>query len=375
MKIFIAHAPAGAGHKSATLAIKDAFDKANTGHDVRVVDSLQYANRLFRWSYVWGYNFMVSRAPFLWTFSFYFSDFKPIRPLVRSVRRLVNFINGYRFYAFIKKEKPDCVVATHFFATEIISNLKISKLYDGKLITCVTDYGIHDFWVSAQVDIYVVASEYSKNELIDKGIQAEKIRVLGIPVQEKFTKRLERHEAVEKLGLKEGLFTILIIGGGLGVGPIPQMVKTIAGTSEPFQLIVVCGRNESLFKRIEELAKGSRIPIKPYGFTDKVNELMDASDIMISKPGGLSISEAMVKGVPMIVDSFIPGQEESNLRFLEKNSAGIGTKGIQETLEKLEWLYRHKETLESMRAKAKQLGKPSAASDIVLLVLGSVEKK
>lgn len=375
MKIFIVHAPAGAGHKSAALAIKDAFDKAGTGHDVRVIDSLIYTNRLFRSTYVWGYNFMVSKAPFLWTFSFYLTDFKPIRPLVRSIRRLTNFINGYRFYGLIKKEKPDCVISTHFFATEIVSNLKISKLYDGKLITCVTDYGIHDFWVSAQVDIYVVASEYSKNELIGKGIQAGKIRVLGIPVQEKFTKRLERHEAVEKLGLKEGLFTILIIGGGLGVGPIPQMVETIAGTSEPFQLIVVCGNNGSLFKRVEEIAKDSKIPVKPYGFADNVNELMDASDIMISKPGGLSISEAMVKGVPMIVDSFIPGQEESNLKFLEKNSAGIGTKGIRETLEKLEWLYGHKEILESMRAKAKQLGKPSSASDIVLLVLESIEKK
>lgn len=375
MKIFIFYVPAGAGHKSAALAIKDAFDKAGTGYDVRVIDSLTYSNRLFRFAYVRGYDFMVSKAPFLWTFSFYLTDFKPIRPLVRSIRRLMNFINGYRFYAFIKKEKPDCIVSTHFFATEIVSNLKMSKLYDGKLITCVTDYGIHDFWVSAQVDIYAVASEYSKNELISKGIRADKIRVLGIPVQEKFTKKLERREAVEKLGLKEMSFTVLIIGGGLGVGPIPQLVETIAGTPEPFQLIVVCGNNESLFKRIEEIAKDSKIPIKTYGFADNVNELMDASDIMISKPGGLSISEAMVKGVPMIVSSFIPGQEEGNLRFLEKNGVGIGAKGVDETLEKLEGLYRSKDTLEVMRTKAKQLGKPSSASDIVLLVLGSVEKK
>lgn len=375
MKIFIVHAQAGAGHKSAALAIKDAFDKANTGHDVRVVDSLEYANRFFRFTYVWGYNFMVSKAPFLWTFSFYFTDFKPLRPLIRSVRRMVNFINGHKLYSLIRKEKPDCIVATHFFAMEIISNLKMSKLYDGKLITCVTDYGVHDFWISSQVDIYVAASEYTKNELIDKGIQAEKIRVLGIPVQEKFTKRLERHDAAEKLGLKEELFTVLIIGGGLGVGPIPQMVETIAGTSEPFQLIVVCGKNEGLLKEIENIAKKSKTFIKPYGFTDKVNELMDASDVMISKPGGLSISEAMVKGVPVIVNTFIPGQEENNLMFLEKHGVGIGVKTVEETLEKLESLYRSRPVLEAMREKAKQLGKPSSASDIVLLVLETVEKK
>ena len=318
---------------------------------------------------------MVSKAPFLWTFSFYFTDFKPLRPLIRSVRRMINFINGHKLYSLIRKEKPDCIVATHFFATEIISNLKMSKLYDGKLITCVTDYGVHDFWISSQVDIYVVASEYTKNELIGKGIKAEKIRVLGIPVQEKFTKRLDRHEAEEKLGLNAGLFTVLIIGGGLGVGPIPQLAKAISRTSEPFQLIVVCGKNEDLFKRVEEMTKGSRIPIKLYGFADNVNELMDASDVMISKPGGLSISEAMVKGVPVIVDTFIPGQEESNLRFLEKNGVGVGTKGLDQTLEKLEELYRSKDTLEAMRTKAKQFGKPSSASDIVLLVLESIEKK
>ena len=375
MKIFIIHAQAGAGHKSAALAIKDAFDKANTGHDVRVIDSLEYANRLFRFTYIWGYNFMVSKAPFLWTFLFYFTDFKPLRPLIRTVRRMFNFINGHKLYSFIRKEKPDCIVATHFLATDIISNLKMSKLYDGKLITCVTDYGVHDFWISSQVDIYVAAAEYTKNELVSKGIQADKIRVLGIPVQEKFTKKLERGEAVEKLGLKEGLFTVLIIGGGLGVGPIPEMVETIAGTSEPFQLIVVCGRNERLLNEIENIAKRSKVFIKPYGFVDNVNELMDASDVMISKPGGLSISEAMVKGVPVIVNTYIPGQEESNLMFLEKNGVGVGVKTIGETLEKLEALYRSKETLDTMRAKAKQLGKPSSASDIVLLVLGSIEKK
>lgn len=375
MKIFIVYAPAGAGHKSAAFAIKDAFDKTKAGHDVRVIDSLEYTNWLFRSTYVWGYNFMVSRAPFLWSLSFYITDFKPIRPLVRSIRRMVNFVNGYRFYQLIRKENPDCIVAAHFLGMEIISNLKLSKMYNGKLITVITDYGIHDFWVSAQVDIYVVASEYSKKELISKGIPAERIRVLGIPVQEKFTQRWERREAARNLDLEEGLFTVLIIGGGLGVGPIPQLVEMISERSEPFQVIVVCGKNEALCKHIGEIAKGSKTAIKVYGFADNVNELMDASDVMISKPGGLSISEAMVKGVPLIVDSFIPGQEENNLMFLEKNGVGIGTKTVGETLEKLEYLYRSKEVLEAMKAKAKQLGKPSSASDIVLLVLETVEKR
>lgn len=375
MKIFIVHAPAGAGHKSAASAIKDAFDKAKTGHDVRVIDSLEYTNWFFRRTYIWGYNFMVSRAPFLWSFSFYLTDFKPIRPLIRSIRRMTNFLNGYAFYKFIRKENPDCIVSTHFLSTEIISNLKLSKMYSGELITVITDYGVHDFWISSQVDIYVVASEYTKKELVSKGIPAEKIRVLGIPVQEKFTRRWERGEAVRNLGLKEGLFTVLIIGGGLGVGPIPQMVETISKTQEPFQIMVVCGKNEALRRHIEEITKGSKTAMKVYGFADNVNELMDASDVMISKPGGLSISEAMVKGVPVIVNTFIPGQEENNLMFLEKNGVGVGTKTIAETLDKLEYLFRHKEVLETMRSKAKQLGKPSSAGDIALLVLQTVEKK
>ncbi|MFA6356399.1 MAG: glycosyltransferase [Candidatus Omnitrophota bacterium] len=375
MKIFIVHAPAGAGHKSAAFAIKDAFDKAKTGHDVRVIDSLEYTNWFFRKTYIWGYNFMVSKASFLWSFSYYLTDFKPIRPLVRSIRRMANFMNGYAFYKFVRKENPDCIVTTHFLSTEIISNLKLSKMYNGKLITVITDYGVHDFWISSQVDTYVVASEYTKKELASKGIPVERIRVLGIPVQEKFTRRWERDEAVRNLGLKEGLFTVLIIGGGLGVGPIPQMVQTISGTSEPFQLIVVCGKNESLRKHIEEIAKGSKTAMKLYGFADNVNELMDASDVMISKPGGLSISEAMVKGVPVIVNTFIPGQEENNLMFLEKAGVGVGTKTIPETLEKLEYLFRHKELLDAMRSKAKQLGKPSSAGDIVVLVLETIENK
>ena len=369
MKIFIVHAPAGAGHKRAAEAIKDAFDRAKTPHEVRIINSLDYTNPLFSRSYTWGYNFLVSKAPFAWGFFFYFTDFKLFQFFVRPLRQAVNFINCVGFYRFIINEKPDCVISTHFLSTDIVSNLKALKLYNGKHITCVTDYGVHAFWVAKHVDDYVVASEHSKKELIAKGIAAEKIRILGIPVQHRFTEKLDKETAIRKLGLKEGLFNILIIGGGLGVGPIPALVKIVSGCACPFQLVVVCGNNKELVDELQDIAAGSSMPVKVYGFVENVNEFMDAADVMISKPGGLSLSEALIKGLPVLVSSYIAGHEEKNLKFLEKNNVGIGLKSVEEAPERLQALFASKDLLNSMREKAKQLGKPSAADDIALLAL------
>lgn len=373
MKIFIVHAPAGAGHKRAAEAIKDAFDRVKTPHDVRVVNSLDYTNPLFSRTYPWGYNFLVSKAPFLWGFFFYLTDFKLFQFFMRPLRRISNFINGFEFYRFIIKEKPDCIISTHFLSTDIVSNLKALKLYKGKHITCITDYGVHAFWIAKHVDNYVVASEYSKKELIAKGINAEKIRILGIPVQHKFTEKLDREAAIKKLSLQEGLFNILIIGGGLGVGPIPGLVRVVSRCTCPFQLIVVCGKNQELVNELQALAADAKMPVKIYGFVENVNELMDISDMMISKPGGLSLSEALIKGLPVLVPSYIAGHEEKNLRFLEKNNVGISVKNVDEALQKLQALYASKDLLNSMKEKARQLGKPSAADDIALLALETIK--
>lgn len=373
VKILIVYAPAGAGHRRAAEAIKEAFDRSKCEHEVKLIDSLDYSNALFKRTYPWGYNFLVSKAPLAWGFFYYVLDFKPLQFFVKIGRLLINFINGVAFYSLILKEKPDCVITTHFFATEIISNLKKFKLYKGKLITCVTDYGVHAFWISREVNLYVAASEYSKKELIRKGIMPEKIRILGIPVLHKFTEKSDRDETIKKLGLKAGLFNILIMGGGLGVGPNSKLVNVISKCACPFQVIVVCGRNSKLLGKLEVLAKSSKMPIKVYGFVENVNELMDVSDVMISKPGGLGLSEAFVKGLPLLVTSYIAGHEAKNLKFLKKNGAGIGTKKVEETLQKLQALYASSDLLNSMRAKAKLLSKPSAASDIVLLALESIK--
>lgn len=373
MKIFIVHAPAGAGHKRAAEAIKDAFDRAKTSHEARVINSLDYTNTLFSRSYTWGYNFLVAKTPSLWGFFFYLTNFGLFQFFIRPLRQIVNFINSVVFYRFIIRENPDCVISTHFLSTDIVSNLKALKLYHGKHITCITDYGVHAFWIAKHVDNYVVASEYSKKELIAKGIAAEKIRILGIPVQHKFTEKVDKEIAVRKLGLKEGLFNILIIGGGLGVGPIPALVKAISGCACPFQLVVVCGNNKELVGELKGLAAGAKMPVKVYGFVENVNEIMDASDVMISKPGGLSISEALIKGLPVLASSYIAGHEEKNLMFLEKNNVGIGLKSVEEAPQKLQTLYASKDLLNSMKEKARQLGKPSAADDIVLLALEMIK--
>jgi len=123
VKILVVFATAGEGHRRAAEAIKEAFDRSKSEHEVRLVDCLDYCNKLFRWAYPWGYNLLVSKVPKVWGFFYYLLDFKPVRFFVRTGRRLMNFINGFGFYRFIIKGKPDCIISTHFLATEIISNM------------------------------------------------------------------------------------------------------------------------------------------------------------------------------------------------------------------------------------------------------------
>lgn len=372
-KIFIVYANAGAGHKKAAEAVKDAFDRAGTGHDVRLINSLDYTNRFFKRAYPWGYVFLVDKAPSLWAFFFYLTDFNVFRFLIGPIRKLTNLINGFGFYRFIIREKPDCVISTHFLATEITANLKAIGLFKGRHITCITDYGVHSFWLAGGVDNYVVASESSRKELMARGVAADKISVLGIPIGYKFTGKLDKSAVLKKLGLRDGFFNVLIIGGGFGVGPIEELVNLISKNSSFFQLMVVCGNNQSLFGRLKVLTSGRKIPIKIYGFVENVHELMEAADVMISKPGGISLSEALVKGLPVLVPSYIAGQEEKNLRFLEKNKAGFEIKNVGEALQKLEMFYFSKDILYAMKEKARQLGMPSAADDIVLLALEAIK--
>ena len=360
MKILVIHASAGAGHRKAAEAICLGL-KNNTSYEAVCVDSLDYGASLFKILYRGTYNFLISRLPFIWRIIFDILDRPSLQKIVRKVRRIYNYLNVRRLHQYLKNEKFDCIISTHFMASEISASLKRKGLIHSKLITVITDYDAHRIWLADGVDMYCVACEYTRDRLKQLGIEENKIAVTGIPNDERFSASYDISSLKDKLGLKKDIFTILVATGSFGIGPIEQIVKALDG----FQTIVVCGHNKTLFRRLEDL----KLPlVKVFGLVDNMHELMAASDVMVTKPGGLSITEALVSQLPLVFFSAIPGQEINNIKVLKHYGIGISDCSIQQIADHLNDFRSSKDAHLTALKKTKALARPSAVKDIINLI-------
>jgi processive 1,2-diacylglycerol beta-glucosyltransferase len=204
------------------------------------------------------------------------------------------------------------------------------------------------------------------------GIPADRIKVIGIPVEPVFTRRLEKKKILEEMGFEDGVFSILAIGGGYGVGPIEVIAKTAMTLPEKVQLIVICGHNVNLKERIERLSSSSKIKMKVLGFVDNVYYFMEAADVLISKSGGITVAESLVKDLPMIVISPIIGQETNNCEFLTSRGAAVKVNEIADLKAALEDMVSNPEKVAAMKEAVRKIGAPNASHDIARLALEAV---
>ena len=368
------YATAGIGHKKAAIAVKKALDELNPKDvETTLIDSLDYTNAFFKWTYLKLYLLAVNKLSSLWGFMYYLTDNYFVNLIVSKVRRFNNWLNSRGFERYLLQMKPDIIISTHFFGSEVISDLKRKGALKANLITIVTDYRLHSWWVADFTDTYIVSNQDAREDLIGWDVPDEKIKVLGIPVEPVFSKPLDRRSVIEKLGLKNGVFTILAIGGGFGVGPIEGIVKEIGLVSKPVQVIVICGHNDELVKKMEALRSGLKIDMKVLGFVDNVYEFMEASDILISKAGGITISESLAKNLPMIVISPIPGQETHNSDFITRYGAAVKIDKLPQLKNILEDLITNPKKMDKMREAIKAVRKPAACYDVAILALETIK--
>ncbi len=316
MKIIIAYTSAGAGHFKAAESVYEFFREKNPAWEVELVDVLSYSGALFRKNYTPVYDFMVNHAHWLWALSFRLTGLKTFSRLVFLLHSLICRINTKNLVDFLVKEKPDYIISTHFLPSVIVSSLKARDKLNAKLITVVTDFGVHPFWITDFTDIYVAASAPTVKQLEFKGVKPILIREWGIPVSSKFLKPPDKIDLCRKFGIRPDKFTVLIATGSFGIGPIKEMAYSLCVDN---QVLVVCARNEKLYKalRLKENAN-----LKVFGFISNMHELMAVSDVMVAKPGGLSISEILVMELVPLFISPIPGQEMQNLEVLAKYGIG-----------------------------------------------------
>lgn len=368
---------AGAGHVRAADAIVKAAEAANPPMRATHVDLLSLVPKDFRKLYGEQYIKLVEKLPQLWSFLYSKSDRPSRDSLVGKLKRAAEKINTRKLSAEIERLAPDAILCTHFLPAELLSRQR-QKKSAGKtpppLWVQVTDFDVHALWVHPHVDRYCVASEEVAFRLADRGVPREKISVTGIPVMPQFSAPLERAVCARELGLAPDKFTVLMMAGGAGVGSLDEMAQRVLQVPGDLQIVALAGRNADLLKRLQALAKQHPGRLFPLGFTTTVERVMTAADLVLTKPGGLSVSECLAKQRPMLLVSPIPGQEERNADYLLECGAAIKAVDAATLEFKLARLLADRGRLAAMSAAAKQASRPRAAADVVDLISNSLKE-
>lgn len=373
MKILITYAYAGVGHKKAALAIEKAL-AGHSGVEVKNVDVLDYANDFFKVSYPNVYLFLINKMPTFWGVFYYLLDFRVVDFFMAPVRRCIHRLNCKKFMEFVKNENPDVVVSTHFLPSEIVSELKDKGEFKGKLVTVVTDFISHSFWLAKSTDYFIGAIQRTKKDLLRRGVSEEKIKISGIPCDPVFSISKGRDLLIKKLSIEPGFFNVLIMSGGFGTGPMKEIVTEINNMEQEIknkiQLIAICGKNERLLKELNSIRhRLSGIRLKTFGYMNNVDEFMEASDIIVTKPGGLTISEALSKGLPMIIVQPILGQETRNCRILIDFGTAVKANNTKEACKYIKEFVDSPEKMVDFRTRIKLLRYPDAAKDIASFIV------
>lgn len=270
---------------------------------------------------------------------------------------------GRKYASLIRIYSPDLIIITQGLACQWLGGLKKKGLISAPLVAVITDFIAHPFWIHSEIDQYIVASDEMKNDLISRGIPSSKIIASGIPVDSRFSEECDKKYIRRKNDLADDILTVLIMGGGWGLGRIDEVLLLIEKMEIPMQLLVVTGKNRILYRKLKN--KKFRFPVHVYGKVDNINELMAVSDMIITKAGGVTISELLASGLPAIIWDVIPGQEEANTRYLVKNKAGIKARNIGEIADVLKKMVLSENARTNMQRQSKLLGRPNSTIEAV----------
>jgi processive 1,2-diacylglycerol beta-glucosyltransferase len=365
-RVLVLSASAGAGHLRAAEAIEKAIHIRGLASDVQHLDVLKFTNKVFRHFYSKAYIDLVNNAPEVlgWLYD-YLDDPAKNDPIRLAFDRL----NANPFIRYLRRYQPDVAICTHFLPSGIISSLKGEEKVKVLNTVVVTDFDVHAMWLCRHVEQYFVAMAETKVHLKALGVPESLVTISGIPIDPVFAEPRDKRAIRRKHGLEPDRFTILVSAGGFGVGPVGYLMQALAQLQHPARVVAVCGRNEALKAELGEtirnLKKSSVVSFTLVGFTTEMDELMTAADLFVGKPGGLTTSEALAKGLPMVVINPIPGQEERNSDHLLEQGAAIRCNNLPALAYKIDAIIDTPGKLAQMEKSSRGMGKPDAAFTVI----------
>ncbi len=373
MRILIATITAGGGHLQAASALHEAWTQAHPKDTIEKIDLLSLFSPLHRKIYSEGYVKLIAHAPEVWGMLFNKMDNPKVVGRVTRWKTALGSNSSRKFIRLVKKFEPDAVLCTHYLPVELLGAAR--KKWPGTpplTVSIVTDFEAHALWMEPHVDLYCVAAEETKARLVARGVSAGNVLATGIPISAKFSSVINTAEVRKRYGLRDDLPVLLVLSGGFGMGPVAEILSALDRLERPFQTIVVAGRNEELRRDIA--SQDRKHPTHVIGFATNMHELMAISDLLLTKPGGLTSSEALAMGKPLFVLNPIPGQEAANSDFLLQRGAAVKVNRIDDIPFQLDQLLGSKKLM-TMARSAKELGRPNAAADICRAVAAKLSAR
>jgi processive 1,2-diacylglycerol beta-glucosyltransferase len=368
-RLLLLSVSAGSGHIRAAEALRAQAALDPTSASATHLDVMQFVSSAFRKLYTDFYIKLVNDHPAVWGYLYQITNEAQPDSSLQKLRRGIERLSTSALRAEIDRLQPDAIICTHFLPAELLSRM----LHDGRL-TCpvwvqVTDFDLHRMWVQDGMAGYFAANDEVAFRLRAQGIEADMIHVSGIPIMPAFSAPGSRAECAAQFGLDPLRTTLLLMGGGAGLGSIDVIAAKVLALPGDFQLIVTAGKNEAALIALQRLAQQFPTRLFVQGFSHQVERLMACADLVITKPGGLTTSECLAMGLPMIVNAPIPGQEERNADFLLEQDVALKAFDAVTLAYRINYLLTHSDKLTDMRTKAIALGRPDAAQTVLHTVL------
>jgi processive 1,2-diacylglycerol beta-glucosyltransferase len=368
-RILLLHVSVGTGHISAARALGAAFEERQPGQ-VRVEDVLDHTPALFRKAYAGSYLEVTDRAPLMWGY-FYSqaAEDDDLAELTNNVRKVLESMGTNDLKELLKDFLPDIIICTHFLPMEVLLELKRRGQLRQPVYCVITDYVAHTFWTYADIDGYFVGSDMVRDQLIERGVSPSIIHVTGVPINPKIAEPKDPATERRQLNVPDDRQVITLFGGGLAAEKIRKLVLRLLEREVAALLVVVAGRSERLLEVLADVQPGPHMDLRLLGYIDYVDSLITASDVVVTKAGGLITTETLARSVPLVVFEPIPGHEEWNADFIVNCGAGIQLRKADSVPDAVEHLLSKPHLLQEMRHSADLARRPRAAHVIAEYVI------